>query len=398
MTEKEFRKLVSDVEVSKQIKEDMLNIINEIENIFICYKNKHYEIVNLYRGGALSKGTMLNSSKDIDIIMEIKPNINKIFGLVNRVVMNEIANAIIVSIDEINKVSDIVINENILLFKYKEYSIKLIVRYTDKVTEDMDISLLNNVELLRNKFVELANNDYTYFRNTIQIIKYYREEQKISNISGLILEVLLYYSLTEYCFDTRYEDYINAFIKGLDDFLLGKRIEVPMKMYQELGVNPSSEIKKGYVVIDVGTGLINLTSDVNEIRLGDYRKLKKALAKLVDTKAVKDMGNCEVKLNVNPQKNKDGSYSWSFKIEDTSISGIGGTYSSSNEDTYTAIYKALLKGFKAIVDNGLNRKGVKLICSKNDILTNEQGLSNENNARRKNVLTYIDNNNITIAK
>ena len=82
-------------------------------------------------------------------------------------------------------------------------------------------------------------------------------------------------------------------------------------MYHELGVTPESEIKRSFTVIDVATGKLNLAIDVNEIRIGDYRKLKKAISKLVDTKAGKDFGTGTVKLNVTPIKNSDGSYSQS---------------------------------------------------------------------------------------
>lgn len=398
MTEKEFRKLVSDVEVSRHQKDEMGEIIDTIHHILSDNNNLHYDIVNIYRGGSLAKGTMLNSSFDLDIILVVKPTINKTFGLVNKVVLNEIFNAIVINVNNINKVSDLACENNILSFKYNNYNIKLLVKYNDESIEDLPHSLLERIEQIRYRFVEIANRDYTYFKNTIQIIKYYRDEQKITSISGTILEVILYYALKEYCFALRYEDYLNAFVRGLDDFIMGKKIEVPISMYNELGIIPATDVKKNYSVIDPGTGSINLTSDITEIKLGDYRKLKKAIAKLVDTKSSKEVGSAEVKLNVTPNKNEDGTYSWCFKIEDTSFMGMGGKYTSSNEDTYTAIYKALLKGFKAIVDNNLNRKGVKIICSKNNILEDNQDLSNENNARRKNVLAFIDNNNITISK
>ncbi len=398
MTEKEFRKLVSDVEVSRHQKDEMGEIIDTIHHILSDNNNLHYDIVNIYRGGSLAKGTMLNSSFDLDIILVVKPTINKTFGLVNKVVLNEIFNAIVINVNNINKVSDLACENNILSFKYNNYNIKLLVKYNDESIEDLPHSLLERIEQIRYRFVEIANRDYTYFKNTIQIIKYYRDEQKITSISGTILEVILYYALKEYCFALRYEDYLNAFVRGLDDFIMGKKIEVPISMYNELGIIPATDVKKNYSVIDPGTGSINLTSDITEIKLGDYRKLKKAIAKLVDTKSSKEVCSAEVKLNVTPNKNEDGTYSWCFKIEDTSFMGMGGKYTSSNEDTYTAIYKALLKGCKAIVDNNLNRKGVKIICSKNNILEDNQDLSNENNARRKNVLAFIDNNNITISK
>ena len=49
----------------------------------------------------------------------------------------------------------------------------------------------------------------------MKIIKYYRDEQNI-NISGYILEIMLYYSLNEYFKDNRYEDYLNGFIVFLE--------------------------------------------------------------------------------------------------------------------------------------------------------------------------------------
>ena len=167
-------------------------------------------------------------------------------------------------------------------------------------------------------------------------------------------------------------------------------------MYEELDVETKETVKKQYMVIDPGTGYLNLTDDVNDIKIGEYRKLRKAIAKLVDTKSLKDLGTGVVKLNVTPQKNNDGTYSWCYKIEETNLTASGGTYTSSDDDTYTAIFKALLKGMKSIIDNNLNRKQVEIICPKKNILTNESGLSTENNARRKNVLAYMDNNQIKV--
>ena len=167
-------------------------------------------------------------------------------------------------------------------------------------------------------------------------------------------------------------------------------------MYEELGVETKEVVKKPYMVIDPGTGYLNLTEDVNDIKIGEYRKLRKAIAKLVDTKSLKDLSTGVVKLNVTPQKNNDGTYSWCYKIEDTNLTASGGTYTASDDDTYTAIFKALLKGMKSIIDNNLNRKQVEIICPKKNILSNESGLSTENNARRKNVLAYMDNNQIKV--
>lgn len=397
MTEKEFRKLVSEQEVSKVHKEKIQEKIDLIKNII--EKNQKYStLIEISKTGSLMKGTMLNGCNTYDVLLGITPNIHKTFSLSNKVILNEIINSLIFEICDIQKNSDIKLDEskNMITFKINDDTINLIVAYTNNELSDLPYIYLTEVEKKRIKFVELANRDYTYFRNTMQIIKYYRDEQKVNQISGYLLEILLYYSLREYCFDTRYEDYLNAFLKGLDDFIGGKKIEVYDKMYNELEVEKQEIVKKSFTVIDVATGTINLSEDVNEIKIGDFRKLKKAISKLVDTKAVKDLGTGPVKLNVTPVKNSDGTYSWSYKIEDSSFQATGGNYTGSSEDTYTAIYKAMLKGLKAIIDNNLNRKQVEVISPKADFLTNSEGLSNENNARRKNVLAYIDNNQIKI--
>lgn len=400
MTEKEFRKLVSEQEVSRVQKEEIQKKLDYIKDI-LEKDQRYFTIVDCFKAGSLAKGTMLKENSNYDMAVVVNSNIKKTFALSNKVICNEVIDTIIYGIESITKNSDIKFDEskNMVSFKLGDDNINLLIYYDNNSSiDDLPSNYLSETERKRIQFVELANRDYTYFRNAVQILKYYRDEQKVNQISGYIIEVLLYYSLREYCFDTRYEDYLNAFLKGLDDFIGGKKIEVYDKMYQELNVEIKDQPKKSFMVIDPATGFINLAEDVNEIKIGDYRKLKKAISKLVDTKSVKDLGTGPVKLNVTPVKNSDGSYCWNYKIEDTTLSGCGGNYTSSDEDTFTAIYKAMLKGLKAIIDNNLNRKQVEIISPKNDVLTNDKGLSNENNARRKNVLAFIDNNQIKITK
>ena len=167
-------------------------------------------------------------------------------------------------------------NLNNISFKENNFTINLQVRYLNEYFKATD-------DEKRINFVEIANKDYTYFRNTIKIIKYYRDEQKI-NISGYILEIMLYYSLNEYFKDNRYEDYLNGFIKTIDEFIKGNRIEVSKDVYQKLNVDSSSIVKKTYMVLDVANPNNNLTDNINDLSIGEYRKLKKVLSKLIDNK------------------------------------------------------------------------------------------------------------------
>lgn len=402
MTEKEFRKLVTDMEISKEQRDRLFALMDDITKIISTTAGEHFVINEMNRSGAWAKGTMLKTSNDLDFVVTVTPKLDKSYYLVNKVIVNEISNAFIIKLDDITKLSDLNYDErrNVLTFVMNGYNIGLTICYNDdNGLADFNTNALISMDNKRIQFVELANRDYSYFRNAVQVIKYYRDEQRLSSISGYLLEVILYYSLNEYFMDNRYEGYLNAFLRGLDDFINGKRIEVSKDIYQKLEIaNINSEIKKPYTVIDVVNPSNNLAEDVNEIKIGDYRKLKKALSKLVETN-IKDMQSGLVKLNVNPVLNSDNAtYSWSFKIEDTTVSGSGGSYSHNDEDIYTAIYKALLKGLKAIVDNNFNRKQVMIICNKPDLLTNDKGLSSENNSRRKNVVTFIDNNQFKIVK
>lgn len=396
MTEKEFRKLVSDVEVSRDKKEQIQTMIDSL-NQKLTHAFKHFDIVSFRRGGSLNKQTMLNTSKEYDIIMTVKPKINKIFSLTNKVVLYETIASLISEEKAITKLSDITSFEekNEITIKLNDEIINIYVFY-DVLLVDMPVHFFSDVEEKREKFVDLANKEYTYFKNTIQIIKFYRDEKKLQGITGLMIEVILYYALKEYCFDIRYEDYINAFLKGLDDFIMGKKIEINDSMYEALETSKKEIIKRPFTIIDVGCPSLNLAEEVTEIKIGEFRKLRKTLGKLVETKSLKDLSTGVVKLNVNPLQNNDGTISWSFKIEDTKFLGSGGNYPNTKEDILTAIYKGLLKGLKAVIDNNLNRKQVEIICNDSNILNTSTTLSNENSARRKNVLAYIDNNQIKI--
>ena len=196
MTEKEFRKLVSEQEVARSKKESMLQILENLKDIINSYEI-HFSIVDMYRSGALAKGTLLNSQNDIDFVVVVEPKFSKIFNLVNKVIVNEISSALIINMPTIVKQSDLVFNEqkNTLTLSIDGYEISLAIYYNSEI-EELPIEFLNENELKRNQFVELANRDYSYFRNTVQILKYFRDEQKVNYISGYLLEVLLYYSFT----------------------------------------------------------------------------------------------------------------------------------------------------------------------------------------------------------
>ena len=205
MTEKDFRKLVTDLEILNTEKQELHCRFDRLQEKLAKHQDDYFRIVSVKKSGSWAKGTLLNDVDKIDIMVGIeliKPNS---FVLDNYYVLNAIENIIIAEYPSITKLSNIDRNLqfNTISFKENDFTIYLQIRYLNDFFQITD-------EEKRINFVEIANKDYTYFRNTIKIIKYYRDEQKI-NISGYILEIMLYYSLNEYFKDNRYEDYLNGY-------------------------------------------------------------------------------------------------------------------------------------------------------------------------------------------
>lgn len=390
MTEKDFRKLVTDLEILNIEKQELLSKLERLKNKLIKADYPLFQIIDVDKMGSWAKGTMLNDADEIDIMVKVELNNYDNFIIYNHYVINAIENMLIEEYQHLNKLSDLVYNplRNQISFKENNFMMNLYICY------NYDLYPISNYEKQIN-FVEIANRDYTYFRNAIKIIKYYRDAEKIK-ISGHILEIMLYYSLNDYFKDNRYEDYLKGFIRTIDEFIKGTKIEVSKDIYLKLNVNPENNVKKPYMVLDCANPNINLTDNVNDISVGEYRKLKKALSKLIDTKTNNLTSTSVVVLNINPTPIKDSNeFNWSYKIENSDFNNLGGSYQNTEEELLSAMYKALYKGLRAIVDNNLNRKAIEVVCKKGNILK-INNVSMENISRIKNIEAYIENNGLVI--
>lgn len=390
MTEKEFRRLVTDVEILADERDALNEKLLQIRTIIEKNVTAHTHIQEIKKAGSWAKGTLLNDAEELDIMVIVEPTGETPFALENEAICNEIVNAFIYA-KEVQKLSDITrnVSRNSITIRWRNYIIHLLIRYTQE-------AYLAATDELQIQFTELANRDYTYFRNAVKIIQYYKEEQHI-HISGYIIEIILYYALNTYFKDNRYEDYLHAFIKALDELMKGKKIEVSKDIYQKLGVDPNNQVKKNYMVLDVANPNNNLVEYVNEISIGEYRKLKRVLSKLVDTKVDLSMGtNATVVLSIQPIAIKDSdTFAWKYSIENSDYSNSGGSYANTPQELLTAMYKALYKGLRAIVDHQLNRKNIEVRCSKHNILKLTE-LSEENRSRIKTIETYIENNGLVV--
>ena len=178
----------------------------------------------------------------------------------------------------------------------------------------------------------------------------------------------------------------------------GNKIEVSKDVYQKLNVDSNTNVKKTYMVLDVANPNNNLTDNINDLSIGEYRKLKKVLSKLIDNKnSLSNNSNATIVLNINPLPIKDtNEFSWSYQIEGSNYNNTGGAYQNSEDQLLLAMYKGLYKGLRAIVDNNLNRKNIEVICKKQNILKLTTNVSQENLSRIKNIEAYIENNGLII--
>lgn len=396
MTEKEFRKLVTDLEMPRAFKDEVTKNLELIKDN-IPSMLKEAVLLDICKIGSIARSTMLNTEDSVDLMVVYKYSSSKSFKLVNQLIINALINTVAYLFEEIKKPSDIEFNQslNVVSFNISDIWYNIYIRYEKENIEDIEFT--NYKEIAKHSlFTEFANRDYTYFKNTVAIIKYFRNEQKF-NISGHILEVLLYYSLNEYFKDNHYETYLNAFIRGIDDFLKQKKICVSNDILNKLEVTVETATPhKGYAIIDPTDESVNLVSGITEIKLNDYRKLKKAISKVIDAGA-QDLSKEQVVLHINP-KEENRMYVWSYEIENSRYHTDGGSYPQTEENYITACLKALSKGLKTIVDNGLNKRGIKLVCKYSDLLSRSDLLSSENQSRRKTIIAYMEVNNITIAK
>ena len=144
------------------------------------------------------------------------------------------------------------------------------------------------------------------------------------------------------------------------------------------------------MVLDVVNPNNNLTDNINDLSIGEYRKLKKVLSKLIDNKnSLSNNSNATIVLNINPLPIKDTN-------EGSNYNNTGGSYQNSEDLLLLAMYKGLYKGLRAIVDNNLNRKNIEVICKKQNILKLTTNVSQENLSRIKNIEAYIENNGLII--
>lgn len=375
MTEKEFRKIVFETELPSSKKQEFLEKINNIENIISKDLPSYISFINLVKVGNLRNGLLLNNEKEIEINLLLDCN-NKSKDII---ILNSIHNLLLLNLSE-----EVKRNNNNLEIYYSDNT-KLIIHLNE-----------HNPKI---NICDILNNDYPLFKNTVRILKYFLKEQNIEVINDNILINLLGYSVQNHLVDYRYEGYIHAFSKGLDDFLKGSFIDLEEKTYHKYDLEKSYVNKSNYSIINFETGC-NLTKDITPNDLNEYRKFKKEIQKLVSITDIL-VNNKELIIDVNPKINpQTKEYQWSYIVESLNISVSGGSYNQEQISQLDAIYKALQRALKVVIDKGLTKSSITIRCKYNFILKalddEEIDLTSESKSRLKTILKFIEENKLKL--
>lgn len=374
MTEKEFRKIVAETEIQNSEKQPLLAKIDELVTIIEKNLPSYLILKRISKKGALKNGLLLKGETKLNLEIAIESSVSTNDNL--KLINNALENIFLLNLKD-----TLITRKNNFSLQYED-GINVIINLTTELKPEINVS-------------DILNNDYPLFKNTIRILKYYLKEQHIDVINDEVLINLLGYSVINYLVDYRYEGYIHAFIQGLDDFLKGSFIALSEKYYQQLRKELSYEAKTEYTIINFEDEQ-NLTGEMNQVQLTEYRKYRKCLQKLI---TVVDIlaSNQDLVIDINPKYNSiTGYYNWSYVIENLNLTNSGGEYLDEEDQLLDAMYKSFQKALKVIIDKQLTRSSIVIKCRNLKILTEQENLNNEAKSRLRNIQTVIKENKLKI--
>ena len=277
MTEKDFRKVVTDLELTKLDKEEISNFIYSLETDL---KSKlHYMKVNsLKKAGNLATSTIYSGCKNLDLMLVFETPVLNSFPLMNQAAINEVWNYLVFehNLDKNNQIS-LDSSSNSIKVILKNYTLNILIRFKD--TLNYQTNHFINIDDLRVSFINLASSEFNLFKNTIQLLTYYRDINNLEQITDYVISLLLYYGLSENFTKHTYELYLKEFVHAIDDFSKGIKIEQDDETYRNLNIP-----KKQYMIIDVADPKVNITNNVGEAYIQELRKFKKIILKLLEAK------------------------------------------------------------------------------------------------------------------
>ena len=355
MTEKEFKKIITDIDnvsLNKQkVAELTNNVIEKINN------NLHQQIKIKEYVPSSYMAIGINYNPDVIYIAVDVVDIKN-----NQLIFNAFENALIFC-----GYTKIERTLNVIKFSDEELTYILELR-VDEVTP------VEYIKSFVKKFDEVASK-YTLLQNALKLINFFEKDEDIKDLDYKVIINLLFKSL-EGDVENKYYKYLNVLIKSLDDMSNNKK----------------------YVLLDAVTNT-NLFETISEVKLNEYRKLRKALSKAVQTESEKTLvdSKVEIVIDVNPifdSVNK--TFSWSYELVDKDVKNSGGVYLNNETEYQTAVLKGIFKGLKVIVDNNLTKKKIILKCDYDGILSDKMKSSDENKSRMKTINSLIEKHSLKV--
>lgn len=282
MTEKDFRKIVTSLELTKTDKEEINNFINTLEEK-IKQKLTNLNVLSLNKAGTLYTNTLYHGSKNLELMLVLDtPKINS-YPLMNQAALNSLWNFFVFEY-ELDKINQISINNqtNSIDVVLPNYNLNILVRFNESLNYQTD-NFIKNDEI-RWAFVNLAGSEFNLYKNTIQLLTYYRDAYNLNQIDNYVIELLLYYGLSENFTKHTYEAYLKEFVHAIDDFTKGIKIDQDDETYRNLKVEKVNISKQPYMIIDISNPSVNLTSKIGEAYITELKKFKKIILKTLEAK------------------------------------------------------------------------------------------------------------------
>ncbi len=279
MTEKDFRKLVTELELTKADKEMVKSFIDQLK-IELDSNLKYSKIEDIIPSNNMASGIYYHGSKHLKLtVIFKKPQIDS-FPMMNKVCINELWNFLIFNY-HLEKVSQISYNEqdNAIVINIKDMIVTLYIRFVEKL--NYQIAFYLEEDCLRQRFINMANSEFNLFKNTMQLVTYIKDQNEINAISEYELELLLYYGLSENFTKHSYEVYLKELTHAIDDLLKGVKIEQDDATYRNLNLVKTQVAKADYTIVDIALSRVNLCSQMKEAGANEYKRLKKVILKFI---------------------------------------------------------------------------------------------------------------------
>lgn len=282
MTEKDFRKIVTELELTKSDKEEINEFISKLESNLKEHLT-YLKVSELKKAGNLYTSTLYHGSKNLELMLVLDMPENNSYPLMNQAAINALWNFFVFEykLDKINQIS---INNqtNSIDVMLEKYNVNILIRFKDIL--NYQTTNFIKFDETRWGFVNLARSEFNLFKNTILLLTYYKDQNNLNQISDYVIELLLYYGLSENFTKHTYEAYLKEFVHAIDDFTKGVKIDQDDETYRNLKVEKVNISKQPYMIIDIASPSINLTSKIGEAYLTELKKFKKIILKTLESK------------------------------------------------------------------------------------------------------------------